>query len=221
MARRPKLQTSKLHVPLGDCSFSIHPNNIHLPGLLSYYETLRSYVQHEDDLINSRLTWSLTVHGFLFATWGILLGKTADMLLELHKWAELHQKDLLQVQGSPHRLEQIIFYLVAFQLPIALFGAAVAWQSQQAIYAAHRALVHLESIAHQGLFKLNPAGHPLPADSVLLPKIVSGGAADHGGPRSYYLNLPRGAKYIWLFLFLLSVAFLLMHDSFFSWFLYS
>ena len=32
---------------------------------LRYYEIIRAYIVHEDDLVNSRLTWSLTIHGFL------------------------------------------------------------------------------------------------------------------------------------------------------------
>ena len=219
MAHRPKLHASKLHADLRDCSFSIHPNDTHLPGVLSYYETLRSYIQHEDDLINSRLTWSLTVHGFLFAIYGILLGKIADMLLELHKWAELHQADLPKTHASPHQLELIVVYLAAVQLPIALFGVFVGMQSSQAIYGAHRALVHLESIAHQGIFKLNPTGHVPPAEAVLLPKIVSGGAADHGGPRSYYLYLPVVTMCVWLLLLIASLAFLLNQTWCFAHFL--
>ena len=58
-------------VALGECEFTV----IDVPlkdasHILTYYERIRTYIQHEDGLINSRLTWSLTIHGFLFAIFG-------------------------------------------------------------------------------------------------------------------------------------------------------
>jgi hypothetical protein len=38
----------------------------------SLYEIYRSYMTHEDDLINHRSTWHLLIQGFLFATFGVL-----------------------------------------------------------------------------------------------------------------------------------------------------
>ena len=182
----------KLNPPIEECHFSVHANDETLDGALKYYGTLRDYVQHEDGLINTRLSWSLTVHGFLFAIYGVLLGKVADILLELHKLVQAHQS--LESQGltgvhlmplSPYQLERTILLLVLFQLPVSAFGAWVGYQSQQAIAAAHKALLHLESIAHEGLFTLQDLGSSIAAGQVPLPKIVSGGSEDirtGGGP---------------------------------------
>jgi hypothetical protein len=39
--------------------------------LAEHFQLFRDYVKHEDELINRRLTWLLTVQGFLFAAYGI------------------------------------------------------------------------------------------------------------------------------------------------------
>jgi hypothetical protein len=107
---------------------------------------MRAYVEHEDDLISSRLTWSLTVHGFLFAVYGLLLGKAADMFVELHK-----------LPASPKLLEHVISGLFFFQLPIALIGAIVGRYSREAIVGAHNAIAHVCAIAHaSGALRIPP-----------------------------------------------------------------
>src|SRR5271169_5831898 len=94
------------------CDFHVVPSdNPAVSEILTYYERMRSYVEHEDGLINSRLTWSLTIHGFLFASYGILLAKVADMFIALHK---------LTAPASPKLLEHGISGLFFFQLPFAL-----------------------------------------------------------------------------------------------------
>src|SRR5271170_1594006 len=37
------------------------------------YELYREYVRHEDGLVNYRMTWLLTIHGFLYATYGFTM----------------------------------------------------------------------------------------------------------------------------------------------------
>jgi hypothetical protein len=127
-------------LPLGSCAFAvIHESLTNPSDILAYYDRLRDYIQHEDDLINSRLTWSLTVHGFLFAIYGIILGKVADIFVELNK----------TVPPSA-MLEHVISGLFFFQIPVAAFGAVVGRQSRKAIVAAHNAIQHLFTISHSG-----------------------------------------------------------------------
>src|SRR5271154_2261501 len=33
------------------------------------YQIFREYLQHEDELANNRLSWMLTIHGFLYASY--------------------------------------------------------------------------------------------------------------------------------------------------------
>lgn len=38
---------------------------------LDLYKVYRSYIEHEDDLINQRTTWFIQLHSFLIASYGI------------------------------------------------------------------------------------------------------------------------------------------------------
>ena len=107
--------------------------------IFAYYDRLREYVQHEDELINSRLTWSLTIHGFLFAIYGVLLVKGADLFVELAKQTDPRSRLLL---------EHVISGLLGFQIPVAAFGFIVGHRSKGAIIAAHNAIQHLLAIAN-------------------------------------------------------------------------
>ncbi len=124
-------------IPLSDCRFSvIEDGPAKFSDVLSYYDRLKSYAQHEDDLLNSRLNWSLTVHGFLFAIFGVLTGKITDLYVQLHNSSP-----------SPTLLEPVISGLIFLQMPIAIFGALVAYMSRNAIVAAHNAVQHLYAIS--------------------------------------------------------------------------
>ena len=52
------------------------------------YSIYRDYVKHEDELINRRLSWNLTLQGFLFAAYGVsfqvLAGPPNDAGLKQH-----------------------------------------------------------------------------------------------------------------------------------------
>jgi hypothetical protein len=186
-------------VPLKNCAFTVHPVSDGF-DVLTYYDRVRSYAMHEDHLINSRLTWSLTVHGFLFASFGVLAGKIADIIVGLHN----------SPCGSPPITRLMVPGLIFFQFIIATFGAFVAYRSRNAILAAHTALQHLRAIVHSvGRLKIvNDDIAPSP-EYLLLPKIVSGGAAEErtSAAHSYYLGLPGFLTLIWCFLALVSFSF--------------
>jgi hypothetical protein len=125
---------------IDDCDFFVvSAPSTSVSDTFAYYDRLRSYLVHEDDLLNSRLTWSLTVHGFLFAVFGILTGKIADQFTELHK-----------TLNSPVLPENVISGLFFLQIPIAVFGAIVASKSRNAIIAAHNAIQHIYAISTFG-----------------------------------------------------------------------
>ena len=120
---------------LAQCNFSYlrETEKITFSEALNYYDTFRKYIQHEDGLINSRLTWSLTIHGFLFAMYGLVVGKVADEFLEI-------------IKSDGHSFSLAIWGirgLLLLQIPIALFGATVGYLSREAIVSAHNAIQHL------------------------------------------------------------------------------
>jgi hypothetical protein len=117
---------------LDQCDYSLHPVNpatLSFAELFAYYERLRGYVQHEDGLINSRLTWSLTIHGFLFAIYGLLASKAVD------------------VMSSAKPLVEAVYGLLIVQMIAAGIGTLVGYYSREAIVASHNALQHLFTIA--------------------------------------------------------------------------
>jgi len=124
--------------PLHCCDFSAIPKEpASFSDIIAYYSCLRSYVEHEDGLINYRLTWSLTVHGFLFATFGLLAAKVVDLLVEIHK-----------TPIDPVLVRFTFTGLSVFQFTIASFGAFVGYQSRRAIVAAHNAILHIFAIGN-------------------------------------------------------------------------
>lgn len=48
--------------------------------LNSLYARLRSKIEHEDSLVNQRLTWMITLHGLLFTAYGFSLSAEASSL---------------------------------------------------------------------------------------------------------------------------------------------
>lgn len=153
--------------PLGCCDFSVVHSSVNSIGdVFTYYDKIRSYIQHEDGLVNSRLTWSLTIHGFLFAIYGLLEGKIADQFLSIAKPG-----------GSLLVAENIISALFLLQLPVATFGLMVGLQSRRAIVAAHNAIQHLFAISEaSALLTTRP----------VLPRLVK--AIVQGGQQSLQLD---------------------------------
>jgi hypothetical protein len=71
--KRKKLQPSRTSrpppVPIGK----------DLAESLLIYKTFREYIRHEDALINNRMTWVFTIHGFLYATYGFTIQKKLEV----------------------------------------------------------------------------------------------------------------------------------------------
>lgn len=120
---------------LSDCEFVIHLPDKPATDVLAYYDRMRGYIQHEDGLINSRLTWSLSIHGFLFAMFGLLAGKIADIYSDPNK---------VSLPTAQH----VISALLVLHFIVSGIGVVVASFSRQAILSAHNALEHLNVIAH-------------------------------------------------------------------------
>jgi len=197
-------------ISLKECDYFVVSAGAGSNDVFENYDRLRQYVVHEDDLINSRLTWSLTIHGFLFAIYGLLLGKAADLFAQLAKST---------IPNEWVTLEHVITGLLIFQLPVAIFGIVVGLKSEEATVAAHNAIQHLLAIS-KGIPGLACPSIPGAAGGPLLPRIVGGGdKGDHTkGARSYYLALPVWAKWIWIVLFLASSCFCILSLFFRLWF---
>ncbi len=162
----------------------LNPGEPALCDVLAYYERIRAYVAHEDDLTNARLTWSLTTQGFLFATFGFVLGKMLDFVSQPPK------------PGAPP-LGHLFGYLVAFQVVVACVGVAIGIGSLWAVQASYNAIRALQKITHfHGPLaipeKPTENSREIPAKSLLIPHVIGGGAGPSptfGGNYQLWLSL--------------------------------
>ena len=159
-----------------------------LGDVLCYYERIRAYVAHEDDLTHARLTWSLTTQGFLFATFGFVLGKMLDFLSQPPK------------AGAP-ALGPVLPYLVGFLAVVALVGMMIGLCSAWAVKASYSAIQALQKLAHfHGPLAIpDDPRKEVPKDSLLIPHVIGGGAGwlrTFGG--NYQLLLPLLMAGAWL-----------------------
>lgn len=157
-----------------------------LGDVLTYYERIRAYVAHEDDLTNARLTWSLTTQGFLFATFGFVLGKMLDFATQPLK------------PGAPP-LGRLFGYLVAFEVVVACVGVLIGLCSLWAVRASHNSIQALQKIAHfHGPLAIRGKPGEITAQALLIPNVIGGGAGPLptlGG--NYQLLLPLLTALAW------------------------
>ena len=165
------------------------------------YQIFREYLQHEDGLANNRLSWMLTIHGFLYASYAF----TIQTKLQV---AQRINSDLLTHSPGADSAEHASNYPVSFLI-------ASIWQVNSVIFLIcfvgfFISLVALRSIGAAGKanetilkvfekqFCVQPAfGAPktvLVANKLIFPTIAGGG--DHQ-------NIPRefsSARWIPVFL---------------------
>ena len=116
------------------------------------YEIYRDYTKHEDNLIHHRMTWLLTIHGFLFATYGLTLqkkleiaekvigNKTFSDFLEKRAPTSSHTGDLiLNFQNS-------IFQINVFLTVLSFVGIFISIFAFISVSAAKRAINNISDI---------------------------------------------------------------------------
>jgi len=86
-----------------------------------HYKIFRDYVEHEDNLINNRLMWNITIQGFLFATYGFAVEKLVE---------------------SPIN-ENRLFALRGLIVVLPLFGIGISLVSFMGVVAAQSAIKNL------------------------------------------------------------------------------
>src|SRR5215831_731060 len=131
---------------------------------IALYGAYRGYLEHEDELINRRLSWNLTLQGFLFAAYGVTLQAITN-------------------KSPNHDLTKhlsILLYL------FPLLGGAVSTLSYMAIYAAQKAIDQLREDWNAVAKGLRCIGRGLP-----LPYLTGGGhdTANRYGTRAHLIPL--------------------------------
>jgi hypothetical protein len=98
------------------------------PIPLSLYDSVRAYIAHEDELVNYRTTWMLTINGFLFAALGLILPKLLD-----------------ETSKPSLNLGAITLYLVFIGM-LCLIGLVASFTSCNALSAAYESTLAIKTI---------------------------------------------------------------------------
>ena len=122
----------------GGDDFGSNRASMTLEKYLPLYKIHREYLIQESSLINNRLTWILTIHGFLYATYGLTLQKELEIIDKIKNY------DTFAIRHKPacYMLGQVELFL-AF---ISIIGAAISYFGWVSIMSAQRANTNVASV---------------------------------------------------------------------------
>ncbi len=163
------------------------------------YKLYRSYIEHEDDLINQRISALLTVQSFLIGTYGFSYQKRFEIAVNLAKDNILaDRRAQTETQAIPKTvnhaaIERSQHQFDIFLLSLAFIGAVTAWLASRSITHAHNAILSLYT-KWRDLACLNRHSNHLPV-------IIGGGDEKAAGSG---LNFSRTLPPILLILWVLA-----------------
>jgi hypothetical protein len=177
---------------------------------LRLYSLHRNYSEHENHLINHRLSWNLTIQGFLFAAYALSFHKAADLWLNVSK-ISLLCADQEQSMFEFVHLKSGIMDIYVFLIPVAVVGAIVSFLSHYNIVPAYRALDEIRKkwCDTYPEYKESPGKPNTHGSNPLnLPGISGGGVSLRVGNARIY-QWPKSLLvvfiYAWLFLLVFDV----------------
>jgi len=100
---------------------------------IKIYNVFREYVKRENDNIHNRLSAILTIHGFLYATYGFTLQKKAEIIQKIYCGLMPEMLDMHKLQ------HETVFQLNLFLVCIAMLGIAISLIGLRSIHAAKMA----------------------------------------------------------------------------------
>jgi hypothetical protein len=167
-----------------DGEYPLRPMPISLDKAISIYGVFRDYVKHEDGLINYRLTWLLTINGFLYATYGLTIHKKLEVAQKIADVMREHPNLDFECYVRGGSLAISIAQIELFLLGIIFVGIIISTLGLVSIVAAQRAAVSVRNLFHgqyksimtsmygaEFLFVLGNTN----AEYIVVPSIVGGG----------------------------------------------
>jgi hypothetical protein len=130
------------------------PSRLPSPALpleqaIKVYGLFRDYVKHEDGLVNNRLLWLLSIHGFLYATYGFTIQKKLEIAQKIadiiHEKSDIYAQ--CYIETSP--LLVSIIQTELFLLCIIMVGALISIAGLISIGAAKSAAKSIREIFNQ------------------------------------------------------------------------
>jgi hypothetical protein len=124
--------------------------NDELGSQLARYSKFREYVQHEDNLINNRMTWMLAIQGFLYAAYGFSVQKKLEVAAFMRAEDRLYVEDSSfgsrEVPLTLQDLADTMVELQVFVVSMALVGIVISACVLLSIHAAIRASDHVDAL---------------------------------------------------------------------------
>ena len=150
---------------------------------LEIYRLCRAKIEHEDELVNQRLTWLITLQGLLFTAYGFSISAEAASLGS--KGIEIGASEA--ARGA---YEAFMANLLSLRHGLSYLGIAVSFAALTGILAACRA-IRDDVAAMHGLPVRDLAGKPL------FPRIASEGSANALG-MTCALSVPFMLSGVWI-----------------------
>ncbi len=150
---------------------------------LEFYRLCRAKIEHEDELVNQRLTWLITLQGLLFTAYGFSISAEAASLGS--KGIEIGASD-----AARHSYEAFMANLGTLRHGLSYLGIAVSFAALTGILAACRA-IRDDVAAMQGLPVRDFTGKPL------FPRVASEGSANALG-MTCALSVPFMLAGVWV-----------------------
>ncbi|ODG99741.1 hypothetical protein A4S05_36660 [Nostoc sp. KVJ20] len=90
------------------------------------YDRIRTKIEHEDNLVNQRIMWMITLQGFLFTAYGFSLSAEASSL------------DVLN--SNPEAYKMFISTVITLHQAMVAVGIGSSFAALVGVVAAHRAI---------------------------------------------------------------------------------
>ncbi len=159
---------------------------------LEIFRVFRSYAQHEDNLVNNRMMWMLSIHGFLYAAYALTLQKNLEILekISLVMAKCMPDVDLGQYYLANTNLDGALTTLTLFLYFVAIVGILISASALWSINAAFNAIDGIRSVFAKQFptepYEGGALAFSIPwetKDRLFLPALVGGGrmAGDKAG----------------------------------------
>jgi hypothetical protein len=110
---------------------------------LETYETFRKYIQHEDNLANQRMTWMLTIHGFLYAAYALTVQKKLEVAQKINDAVNAGHAQITDfLQAAIWQTDYVIVL-------ITLAGLIISFVAYRSVSAARNAAASVEHVFEQ------------------------------------------------------------------------
>jgi hypothetical protein len=115
---------------------------------IKLYETFRNYARHEDNLINNRVMWLLSIHGFLYATYGLTVQKRLEIVekISLNVSTMLDAPAKIAAYKFDNNLSASLGSIELFLILISVIGLFISILAQRSIKAAKISVLNLQKI---------------------------------------------------------------------------